>query len=51
MFNEYDYDEDVMKEPVTSISVPLLTPPVVSSRMETSHQDALLFDLQKLIEE
>ena len=51
MANEFDYDEEVMRESIPSIFVPFLTPPVASSRVEIQNQDALLFDLQKLIEE
>lgn len=50
MSNEFDYDEELMKEEISSISVPFLPPPVFSSRIEGSNQDALLMDLQKLIE-
>ena len=51
MFNEYDYDEETMKESVTFVSVPLFQPPIDSSRVRTTEQDALFLDLQKLIED
>ena len=51
MLNEYDYNEDLMKECVPIISVPLLVPPVAPSSLDTSQQDGLFVDLQRLIEE
>ena len=51
MFNEFDYDETLMQESIATISVPLLIPPITSSRLHLSHQDALFMDLQKLIQE
>jgi hypothetical protein len=51
MANEFDYDEATMRESIPMISVPLLVPPMVSSRTQSPSQDALFLDLQKLIEE
>lgn len=51
MLNEFDYDEEVMKESIGIISVPQMTSPVVTPILITSQQDAIFFDLQKLIED
>jgi hypothetical protein len=51
MLNEYDFDEEVMRESVAAISVPQMNPPIITSRVSTSSQEGIFFDLQKLIEE
>lgn len=51
MINEFDYDEDVMLESIPPINVPHLCTPVVTSRVQTSEQDGVFMDLQRLIEE
>lgn len=33
MLNEYDYDEEAMKEGLSAISVPLMAPPMISARL------------------
>ncbi len=49
MFNEYDYDEELMKESVNTISIPQLVTPIVSPRQSTSEREAIFFDLERLI--
>lgn len=50
MLNEYDYDDELMKECIPIISVPLLVPPAASTSLNTSQHDGLFVDLQRLIE-
>lgn len=49
MFNEYDYDEELMKESVNIISIPQLVTPIVSPRQSTSEREAIFFNLERLI--
>ena len=51
MLNEFDYDEEAMKESIITILVPQMITPDVSPRLSTSQQDAIFFDLQRLIED
>lgn len=51
MLNDYDFDLEVMSESISAIQVPQMIAPIVTSRVSTTSQDAIFFDLQKLIEE
>lgn len=49
--NEYDYDEELMKEHIPIINVPMLIPPIISPEINSNSQQALFMDLQRIIED
>lgn len=51
MLQEYDYDDESMRESIPLITVPQMTTPIVTPRLSASHTDPIFFDLQLLIEQ